>query len=176
MPEDAADLKHHVDDVEFLEVKEEHLDEILEIYNYYVVNTTATLHINPISREKMRSIVLFENPSYRTYVICKQKSIRGYVTVTQYKNREAYDETGEVIIYLKPDCIGEGLGSLALQFIEKHAKEHSFHVLMAVVCDENKKSIKLFERNGYFKCGHYKEVGKKFDHYMDVVAFQKIIN
>lgn len=175
MAEDIVNPRNDTGDVEFVELREEHLDKILKIYNYYVINTTATLHINPLSRDKMREIVFFDDPKYRTYVIFKHKSICGYVTLTQYKNREAYDETGEVIIYLKPDCIGEGLGSLGLQFIEKHAKRHSFHALMAVVCDENKKSIKLFERNGYFKCGHYREVGKKFNHYMDVVAFQKII-
>jgi L-amino acid N-acyltransferase YncA len=49
------------------------------------------------------------------------------------------------------------------------------HVLMATICGENDKSIRLFEKNGYFKCAHYKEVEEKFGELLDVVAYQKIL-
>ena len=91
------------------------------------------------------------------------------------KNREAYDTTAEVTIYLKHDCIGKGIGSAALTYIEDYAMDKNFHVLIATITGENEQSIRTFDKNGYEKCAHYKQVGKKFDRWLDVVAYQKIL-
>ncbi len=159
----------------FESVKEEHLPELLDIYTYYVLNTTATFHEKPLTTVEMKDLLIFENSKYVTYIIKDEFEIFGYVILTQHKKREAYDNSGEVTVYLKKDCIGKGLGNCAVNFIEGVAKNEGFHVLIATICGENDKSIKVFERNGYFKCAHYKEVGRKFGKWLDVVAYQKII-
>lgn len=38
----------------FEEIKEENLMEVLQIYNYYVVNTTVTFHTKPLNIEVIR--------------------------------------------------------------------------------------------------------------------------
>ncbi|MDF2590857.1 MAG: hypothetical protein K0S75_323 [Clostridia bacterium] len=163
-------------DYTFQEVKEEHVSDLLEIYNYYVLNTTATFHSKPLTEEAMKGLVFFHDEKYRTFLIQKDDVISGYVLLTQHKSREAYDRTGEVTVYLRPDNIGSGIGSLAVGYIEKFAKDKGFHVLVATICGENEKSIKVFERNGYEKCAHYKQVGSKFNQWLDVVAYQKILD
>lgn len=123
----------------------------------------------------MRDLVFFDNPKYKTYVILAENELFGYVLLTQHKKREAYDTTAEVTVYLKPEWTGKGLGSLAVQYIEAFAQASEIHTLIATICGENDKSIKMFEKNGYLKCAHYKEVGKKFGNWLDVVAYQKIL-
>ncbi|UMZ74375.1 GNAT family N-acetyltransferase [Natranaerofaba carboxydovora] len=167
--------KNISEEVKFEEIKERHLKEVLEIYNYYVLNTTATLHINSLSIDDMRELVFFTDPKYKTFVITKANKICGFVMIAQYKNREAYDKTGEVSIYLKPELIGQGLGSKGIKYIEDYAKTKSFHALIATICGNNQKSVDMFERNEYIKRAHYKEIGKKAGRYLDVVAYQKII-
>jgi phosphinothricin acetyltransferase len=71
--------------------------------------------------------------------------------------------------------VGRGLGGRGAQFIEDVAKSNGIHVLVATICGENEASIRLFERNGYEKCAHFREVGKKFGRWLDVVAYQKIL-
>ncbi len=164
-----------MNNVIFDEIKEEHLEEVLKIYTHYVLNTNATFHAHALSKEEMRELVFFENLKYKTFVIKSADTICGYVILTQHKKREAYDGTAEVTIYLKPDFIGIGIGSQAVSFIEDIARQHNIHVLIATICGENSKSINLFERSGFSKCAHYKEVGKKFGQLLDVVAYQKII-
>ncbi|OGO76590.1 MAG: GNAT family N-acetyltransferase [Clostridiales bacterium GWB2_37_7] len=159
----------------FIEAKEEHISELLEIYNYYVLNTTATFHSSPLSIEDMRKLVIFTDVKYRTYVIFEDDAIRGYVLLTQHKTREAYDRTGEVTVYLRQDYVGRGIGCAAINYIEKFARDKGFHALIATICGENVKSIKAFERNGYEKCAHFKEVGRKFGQWLDVVAYQKLL-
>ncbi|MEN6413862.1 MAG: N-acetyltransferase family protein [Veillonellales bacterium] len=160
----------------FREMQEKYLDEVRQIYTHYVLNTTATFHAKPPTKEEMRQIVFFDSEKYKTFVICKEEDICGYVFIAQHKKREAYDNTAEVSVYLKPDFTGKGFGSKAIQYIEEYAKKQKLHVLVATICGQNEASIRLVEKNGYFKCAHYKEVGQKFGQLLDIVGYQKIIS
>lgn len=160
-------------EIEFREMKEEYLDEVLAIYNHYVETSTATFHEKLQTKEEMRGIVFFRNPKYRTYAIFSGETLCGYVLLTRYKARSAYDCTAEVTIYLRPECAGKGIGRQALAFIEVFGKKQGFHSLVSVITGENTASIGLFSACGYEKCAHYKEVGRKFGRYLDVVCCQK---
>ena len=103
----------------FSEMKEEHLDSVLQIYTYYVLNTTATFHAKPLTREDMKELVFFQDEKYKTFVICEDTKVLGYFFISQHKKREAYDGTAEVSIYLDPASVGKGFGSRALHHIEE---------------------------------------------------------
>jgi L-amino acid N-acyltransferase YncA len=162
-------------EIQFEELGNKHLAEITEIYNYYILNSTATFHGRRLSVDEMKELVLFDDPKYKTYIVLQDNILCGYVILSQYKKREAYNDTAEITIYLKPDLTGKGIGSIVMNFIEGIAKKLNLHVLVATISGENSKSIKLVEKNGYFKCAHYKEVGRKFGKLLDVVAYQKIL-
>lgn len=157
------------------EFGEEHLQSALDIYNYYVKNTTATFHAHEMSKDEMRELIFYHSDKYKTFVLKENEMVLGYVSLKQYSKREAYDATAEVTVYLKHDCIGRGIGSRAVRFIEGYAKDKGMRALLAGICGENTQSIRLFERNGFFKCAHYREVGRKFGRILDVVAYEKII-
>jgi L-amino acid N-acyltransferase YncA len=159
----------------FEEISEKHLPEVREIYNHYVLNTTCTFNTHALSLDEMKRMVFFDDQRYKTFVLTEDNSVCGYVFLKPHSEREAYDKTAEVTVYLKPGLIGKGLGSMCIRYIEKHAKVNAFHALLAVICGENEKSIRLFERNGYKKCAHYREIGEKFGRFLDVVVYQKIL-
>jgi len=163
-------------DIVFEEMKEAYIGEILSIYTHYVLRTTATFHKHALSEAEMREIVLSGDPRYPAYVIRDSGDICGYVLLSPHGKREAYDETADVAVYLKPGSVGRGIGREAVKFIEGAAKERGIHVLVAAICGENARSVSLFERCGYEKCAHYREVGNKFGRRLDVVAYQKIIS
>ncbi len=148
----------------------------LDIYNYYVLNTTATFHTQPLTLAQMSEILFFDNPRFKSFAILCDGAVCGYAIAAQFKKREAYDSTAEVTVYLKPEYTGKGIGSRSVQFIEEYALTQGFHALIALICGENTESVKVFEKNGYEKCAHYKEVGKKFGQWLDVVAYQKMIS
>lgn len=158
------------------EMRTEHLVEVLEIYNYYVLNSTATFHIQPLTIDEMKELVFFKEPKYKTFVICMEDRICGYVLITNFKKRQAYDQTAEVTIYLHPEYLEQGMGTVGLSYIEEFARINNLHSLIAIISGDNQKSIKLFEKQGYQKCAHYREVGRKFGLILDVLCYQKIIN
>lgn len=159
----------------FEKMNEHHLQAVQQIYSHYVQNTTATFHTQLPTPDQMRKIVFSDNEKYKTFVILAADEVCGYVLTARHKNREAYDKTAEVSIYLHPAFTGKGIGSLALIHIEAFARQQKLHVLVATICGENQPSIRLFARNGYEKCAHYKQVGEKFGQLLDIVAYQKIL-
>jgi len=178
--------------LEFVPVQEQHIEAILDVYNYYVLHTTVSFHTEPLTIEQMRA-QLFDVPAqYVSYAIIQRQAeqtgdeqqensseyaaeLLGYILLTRHKAKQAYDTTAEITIYLKPDQTGKKIGSRALTFIEEAAPEQGFHVLVATVCSDNTDSIRLFERYGYEKCAHFREVGRKFDRWLDIVSYQKIV-
>ncbi len=157
-------------------IKEEHLADVLRIYNHYVLNSTATFHSQALTLAEMRELVFFTKPRHQTYVLLVDGRCAGYAYLGPHKNRDAYAATGEISVYLQPGFEGKGLGRLALAKIEAHACEHDFHVLLATICSQNANSLQLFLNHGFSQCAHYREVGRKFGHWLDVIVCQKILD
>jgi L-amino acid N-acyltransferase YncA len=161
--------------MEFKKTTKNDIPILCDIFNYYITNTTCTFYTNELTVDQFSQNLIFENSKYISYSIFVDSESVGFVSLTKHKAREAYDLTGEVSIYLNKSYIGRGIGSKAIEFIEKYAESNEFHTLIATVCGENLNSIKLFERNNYIKCSHFREVGKKFGRFLDVISLQKIL-
>jgi phosphinothricin acetyltransferase len=164
-----------MESIRFEELTAERLPEVMEIYNYYILNTTATFHTRALTQEQMKEVVFFANPRYKTFAIISGGRLCGYVILSQHKKREAYDGTAEISIYLRQEYAGKGIGSQAVRFIEHYAREQGIHVLIATICGANNRSIRSMEKNGFEKCAHYKEMGRKMGQLLNIVAYQKIL-
>jgi phosphinothricin acetyltransferase len=162
--------------ISFKPMKDDYLQKASEVYNYYIENTTVTFHTEPLSAEDMKSILYRKDPLYISYAIFDGDEFCGYAYMAPYKERQAYRISSEVTIYLNPAHSGKGIGSMVLEHLEEHARKNGIHSFLSVICEENTASIKLFAKNGYEKCAHFKEVGVKFGRMLDIVVMQKILN
>lgn len=164
-------------EVSFIPVEKMHITALTEIYNEYVRTSTATFHYEPRSEAEMADMLLMNDPDYlsESWVVQADGDIAGYVYFAPYKKREAYRCSSEVTLYLKEAYTGKGIGTRALQMMERRARECGMHTLLSVICGENEGSIRLFEKCGYEKCAHLKQVGRKFDRLLDVVMYQKML-
>ncbi len=161
--------------IKFRQTTKEDLAAIGGILKPYIEKTTNNFHFKPLNKAALKKILLPAAERYKTFSIVFDEKIIGFTIVMQYKNRAAYDRSCEVAVYLTEEFCGRGIGKQALAFIEKQAGEAQFHCLIATICGDNIPSIRLFEKAGYEKCGHFKEVGYKFNRYLDVIAYQKIL-
>ncbi len=162
-------------DIEFKSIKEEDLPCIKEIYDWYIENSTATFHTGPIGINELKEFIYIGHPIYQSFLICLGHEIAGYCFLTHYKKRQAYDRTAEVTLYLKSAYHQKGIGKIALKYLEECAKESGLKNLIGIITGDNRSSIILFEKSGYTKCAHFKNVGEKFNKVLDVVAYQKEI-
>jgi phosphinothricin acetyltransferase len=161
--------------ISFSPVQEAHLPALAEILNYYILNTTVTFHDVLQSGDNMRDKVFFSKPYHRAFSILDGDSVIGYCAVTQWKKQEAYRHVAEVNIYLQPSYTAKGIGSQALAYIENFAKTNDIRTVVAAVCAENNPSIKLFEKNGYIRCAHFRNMGLKFGRILDTIYLQKFL-
>lgn len=158
------------------DLKDSDFNLVKKIYDYYILNSTATFHTDPITIEELKSTIITGDLKYKSCLIEYEGQTCGFCYLSQYKKRQAYDRTAEVTIYLKPEYSGRGIGSATLKMIENIAKSKEIWVLIGIISGDNQASMKLFEKCGYEKCAHFKKVGKKFDKILDVVAYQKILD
>jgi phosphinothricin acetyltransferase len=160
---------------EFVAMIEDDLESMRLIYNHYVRESTATFHTQEVGLEVMKDLLMPGYPRFGSWKVVSGGQPLGYVVLGRYKPREAYDGCAEVTIYLDPSVAARGLGTQALEFLETTAREREFHSLIAIVCGENAASIRLFGKQGYAQCAHYHEVGRKFDRWLDVLSFEKLL-
>lgn len=153
----------------------EYEEEALTLYNHYIATSTATFSIEPLKAEEMNKLIYSGLMRFPSFAILEEERFIGYALMNRYKPREAYDQTAEVTVYLKEEACGKGAGSYALSYLESFALNNDFHALLGVICEENKSSIALFKKMGYFECAHFREVGKKFNRLLDVVIYEKLL-
>jgi L-amino acid N-acyltransferase YncA len=138
--------------VTFSPVMENDLGKIKEIYDYYILNTTATFHSEPVTIPELRDFLFIGDPKYPSFCIREDYTTVGYCFLTRYKNRQDYDRTAEFSIYVQPEYAGRGMGSIALKYLEEAAKNAGSRVIIGTLCGENLASIRLMEKCGYTRC------------------------
>ena len=161
--------------ITFKPITKESIQVPLDIYNWYVLNSTARFHLEPIPQKELERMLSIGHSKYQSFVIVFESEICGFCYLSQFRYKEAYDKSSEITLYLKRDTTGKGIGKTTLSYLEKIAKENGINNLVAVVTEGNNASIALFEKAGYFKVGHLKNIGEKFGETRDVVSYQKEI-
>lgn len=161
--------------IDFTEIQISDLPVIKSIYDFYILNSVATFHTEKITLRELQEILPISHPKYESFLIKYEGEICGYCYLGPYKNRQAYNRSAEITIYLKPEYTGKGIGKVCMQKMEEIALTKQIKVLIGIITGENTTSIKLFENCGYEKCAHFQQIGEKFDRVLDVVAYQKII-
>ena len=70
---------------------------------------------------------------------------------------------------------GKGIGRKTLEFLEEEAIKKGIRNLLGVITVENISSVKLFNKMGYQKVSHLKNIGEKYGRLLDVLTYQKEI-
>lgn len=163
-------------DIQLVDMVEPDFDLVKEIYDHYILNSTATFHTDKVSIAELKEYILIGDLKYKSFLIKYKNIICGFCYLSQFKNRQAYDRSAEVTIYIKPEFTGKKIGTYVLQELENIAINNRISVLVGIIGGENNQSIGLFENCGYEKCAHFRKVGEKFNRILDMVAYQKIIH
>jgi phosphinothricin acetyltransferase len=77
-------------------------------------------------------------------------------------------------IYVHKDYQGRGIGKKLLEALITAAKEGGYHTMIAGIDASNQKSCDFHAKFGFVEAGRIKEVGYKFDKWLDLVFMQLI--
>lgn len=150
--------------------------QILEIYNEAVLNTTATFDLEPINIDQIKQQIKEHVGKYIFLIEQKQQQVLGYASLSLYRPRKAFSQTLELSIYVRPEQKGKGIGSKLMEALLDHAKEQpQIHSIVSLITGDNKASIKLHEKYGFSYCGKLQEVGYKFGKDLDLKFYQRLL-
>ena len=96
----------------------------------------------------------------------------GYAYSTSFRPRPAYARTRETSVYLTPEAVGHGLGRLAYSHLLSLLRADRMHCAVAVVAEPNPSSVAMHESLGFELVGTLREVGQKFDRWVDTRWYQ----
>ena len=97
----------------------------------------------------------------------------GYAYAGPFRAREAYRFTVEDSIYVHPESMGQGIGGALLRELIEICRRDGYRQMIAVIGDKgNHGSIRVHEICGFQHTGVMKNVGLKFDRWLDVVIMQ----
>nr|WP_314081963.1 GNAT family N-acetyltransferase [uncultured Leptotrichia sp.] len=153
----------------------EDASKILEIYKYYIENTTITFEYDVPTfvefKERIKNTLL-EYP----YIVCEYKNeILGYAYAHKVWMRAAYQWDAELSVYIDKDYTGNGLGKKLYKILIEILKLQNVVNVYGCVTYPNEKSDKLHESFGFKKVGIFENSGYKFGKWIGVTWFHKAI-
>ena len=101
--------------------------------------------------------------------------IVGWSALNPYHARPGYRFTSENSIYIAADMRGQGLGKLLLAPLIEAARRKGLHAIIAAIDATNEASLRLHARFGFVHVGHFKQVGYKFDRWLDVIYMERLL-
>lgn len=141
---------------------------ILEIYSYYVVNTIITFEIVPPDMEEMKRRIVENVKKFDWIVYEANKKVIGYAYYTKFRDRKAYDYSCETTVYVDKEFLGKGIGSALYKHLIGRLKNTSKAIAIAGISLPNKASVGLHEKMGFKNAGILKNVGRKFNKWIDL--------
>jgi len=148
---------------------------ICDIYNEYVKNSTITFEEIPVPLEDMVERIKAVTVGYPWLVYEVDEKVVGYTYGRKWRDRAAYRNSVETGTYLDQKFIGRGIGAELKKELLKILKEKSFHAVISGIALPNPASIALNEKFGFKKVAHFKEVGYKFNKWIDVGYWELIL-
>lgn len=98
--------------------------------------------------------------------------VLGYACWAQWRAKEGYRYTVEDSVYVRPSAAGKGVGRRLLTALVEGAREAGMHVMLADIESGNAASIALHQRLGFETVGTLREIGTKFDRWLDLTILR----
>ena len=150
---------------------------ITAIYVYHVRHGTATFDtIAPDTTFWTDKIAMLASRNWPFLVAEREAEVTGFAYATQFRDRAAYARTCENSIYVHPDAVGRGIGTLLLNALCDAAAACGFHEMIAVIGGGEPASVALHTKCGFRHAGRMERVGEKFGRLLDTVYMQRTVN
>jgi L-amino acid N-acyltransferase len=148
---------------------------IRAIRNDVIEHSTAMWTTEPVSPGDGRTWLAENLARGSAYVAEAAGEVVGYANWAPWRPKDGYRHTVEDSVYLTGGHQGRGLGAQLLRALIAGAAESGAHVMMACIEATNSRSVALHERLGFEMVGTAREVGTKFDRWLDLTMMRRAL-
>lgn len=157
-------------------VRADDAERICAIYNHYVEHEIATFEAEPVPVQDMRERISAASEERPWFVYEVDDTVAGYAYSSAWQSRCAYRFSLETTVYLSHEHLGRGIGTELYRYLIDAIRNQKIHSLIAAIALPNHASVALHEKLGFEKIGHFREVGWKFDQWIDVGYWELIFD
>jgi phosphinothricin acetyltransferase len=159
------------------DAQEGDLPAILDIYNDAILNTTASWSIHAVDLESRRLLLHERQAKGLPFIVAAlDGDVIGFASFGEFRKGEGYGHTVEHSIYVHRHHHGKGVGKQMMPALLDAARALGKHAMVGGVDAANSASIHFHKGFGFVEAGRLKQVGWKFDRWLDLVFMQKLLD
>lgn len=148
---------------------------INDILNHYVIHSTATFITEPQTLEERYEWFDERGERHPVVVAAIDDGVVGWAALSTFRVRAAYARTAELGVYVHHDHHRRGIGRALVDELIARGRAAGLHVIVGGCCSESTGSIGLLEASGFSRVAHFHQVGYKFDRWLDVLFFERVL-
>lgn len=145
------------------------------IYNHFVRTSTATFQLEPESLADRQGWFQSRSAVEPVTVLGPEAELVAWGALSLHRSRRGYRHTAETSVYVRSDCHRCGYGRAILADLIARARGLGYHTLLAACCSEAQPSIALHQALGFSQVAHFREAGRKFERWLDVIYLQLLL-
>lgn len=154
----------------------EDVREILDIVNYAIIHTTSNYLYDQLTLEDQQQWFEHKTKNKLPVLVAEQNNqVIGFATYGTFREKIGYQYTIEHSVYLAAESTGKGIGTQLMQNLIHLAKQQGYHSMIGGIDAANEGSIAFHKKLGFEETGLLREVGYKFDRWLDLQFMQLIL-
>jgi phosphinothricin acetyltransferase len=155
------------------------LPSILEIYNEVITSSTAVYFDHPVTLDNR--IAWFDRQQERKFPVLvavhPKDGVVGFSAFGDWRGAwPGYRHTVEHSVHVRADHRGAGIGRSLVEALFPHASELKMHVMIGGIDASNAASLRLHDRLGFERVAEFRQVGRKFGRWLDLVFVQRSVD
>lgn len=157
------------------EAQGEDLAAICRLYAQEVTDGTATFELQPPTQSEMEGRLSAVRRQGLPWLVAEiDGGFGGYAYASPFRTRPAYRYSVEVSVYVEPQARGRGVGRALLLGLIEEIRGLGLRQMVGAISDSSSRdaSIALHRSVGFVPVGVYRQVGWKFDRWLDVTLMQ----
>lgn len=149
---------------------------ILAIVNDAILNTTAWYEYEPWDGARLTSWFDAKRAGGWPLLVAEADGATlGFASFGPFRDRPAYVRTVEHSVYVAAAARGRGIGRRLLDALVTEAGARGLHTMIGGVDAANDGSLAFHRAAGFVEAGRMREVGWKFDRWLDLIFMQKLL-
>jgi phosphinothricin acetyltransferase len=160
--------------IAFEKMSTEHQSVVMEIFNFYVENSTSAFADSALPKPFF-AMIMKRSEGYPSYVLKETdtNNIIGFCQLSPYNPFSTFKATACVSYFIANEYTGKGLGGKCLARLEAEAAAMGVTNLLAEISSENVGSIDFHKTHGFNIVGELQKIGCKFARKFSIVYMQK---
>ncbi|NGZ88361.1 arsinothricin resistance N-acetyltransferase ArsN1 family B [Duganella aceris] len=142
---------------------------VVAIYNHYVATTSISFEERAVTPDEMAQRIGDVLAGGLPWLVHERDGrVTGYAYATKWRARSAYRFSAETSVYLRHGQGGQGIGKALYTALLDELRRRGIHMAIGGIAQPNPASVALHESLGFEKVAHFKQVGRKFERWVDV--------